>query len=579
MALLAALSLLGASGALVSKAFVAGIPAGAFLSAVYLARRLGFPPAAAWLCGAFYALDPVMLNKLVSGQAAYLIGYAALPLVPATFLAAGGNGFVASGVALGGALGLAAVELQTGLMGLALLAAFAVVGPRSSARRSLLVLVVAAFVLLLIEAPTLVGLFHGTAGIEARDEFHHRLTWLHANALDPLDALRLTGYLTHYDAQSLVDWLPLWIVVSWGILAVVTLGFLRAPAVIWRSALIILPPTFALACGAKIPWLAGPISMLFARLPAMQAFRELYHLMALASLYYAVAFGALAAASARLQRPLRLASGFLLVALLGAYVAPILSGDVSGWLAAAPYDTYLARVFAAENRGTGRVAWFPMDQPLGYVDRGAGVDPMSTTARGSLWQYALAWPLTALDLAARSGDVQTVRAGLQALGVGDAVERDRFFSRVDSFTTASSPFGYVFWKRPRLGSQLGTQTAYGSDLRAYHCGAAAGRVCRVALRDRSPTFLDLGGGGGRRNSRFHVRSSRARRAAVRSVSRPRRCRHRDVAICGRTAGRRPARRERVHGLCRKRRVVVVPAGVCGRTPRSARDWARHLGAA
>src|SRR5579871_5044624 len=112
-ALLAALSVFGANGAFVSKAFVAGIPAGAFLSAVYLARRLGFAPPAAWLCGAFYALDPVMLNKLVSGQAAYLIGYAALPLVPATFLHADRRGLLAAGIALGGALGLAAIELQT----------------------------------------------------------------------------------------------------------------------------------------------------------------------------------------------------------------------------------------------------------------------------------------------------------------------------------------------------------------------------------------------------------------------------------------------------------------------------------
>ncbi len=190
---------------------VFGIPATAFLCATYLARRLGYRPAAAWLCGAFYALDPVMLNKLVSGQAGYLIGYATLPLALGFLVARGDDRRSAVvGVALGGALALAAIELQIGILAVVLLAAFALCAPGGARGRRLAVVAVAAVVLLAIEVPTVVGLWHGTSGIEASQEVPHRLPWLAANTVEPLDAVRLTGYLTHYDVQSLLGWAPLW---------------------------------------------------------------------------------------------------------------------------------------------------------------------------------------------------------------------------------------------------------------------------------------------------------------------------------------------------------------------------------
>ncbi|MEO9097229.1 MAG: hypothetical protein ABI346_03555 [Candidatus Baltobacteraceae bacterium] len=471
--LLALVSLLGVSGSVVSKAVVFGAPAAAFASAMWLGRSLGYRTAATWICGALYALDPVMLNKLISGQAGYLVGYAVLPLVLATLLApqTRRHPFI-GGAALGGILSLATIELQIGIVSVALLLAFALLAPRALVARRLQTVAIAIAVLVVVETPTAVGVWTGVSGIESSDVFRHRVPWLVANSVAPWDALRLIGYLTHYDVQSLLAWTPIWNVAAPLVVIASAAGLLVAPKIVRLSALVTLPLAFALMCGAKIPFLAVLVVGLFERVTPMQIFRELYHLMIVPSLYYALAFGALADWCLRRRSPLGTASTAVLAALVLAYTQPILGGDLSGWLAPAPYDRYLAGAFEAQRSGPGRVAWFPLDQPLGYESRGAGVDPMAVTSRGSLWQYSLSWPLTALDMEARGGDTAAVRNGLRALGVGEAVERDRFYSRFDDYAPAHPP-QRAFWTRPiALGNSLGTRTDYGAAIRGYRIAGA-----------------------------------------------------------------------------------------------------------
>jgi len=470
---LAAISLLGVGGGVVSKAMVFGIPATAFLCATYLARRLGYRPAAAWLCGAFYALDPVMLNKLVSGQAGYLIGYATLPLALGFLVARGDDRRSAVvGVALGGALALAAIELQIGILAVVLLAAFALCAPGGARGRRLAVVAVAAVVLLAIELPTVVGLWHGTSGIEASQEVPHRLPWLAANTVEPLDAVRLTGYLTHYDVQSLLGWAPLWNWVSWLVVAFAIFGLFVAPPVVRRSALCLLP-VFALVCGAKIPFLVPAVTALFEQVTPMQVFRELYHLMIVPSLFYALGIAAAAGFLYDALPRVRYVLAALVVACVGVYVEPMLTGDVTGWLAAAPYDDYLRPAYLATERGAGRVAWFPMDQPLGFDDRGAGVDPMSLTPPGSLWQYSLRWPLTAVDMEAHEGDTEALRDGLRALGVTTAVQRDRFFSRFRDYAPEHPPGSSLWSRRVELAPALGERVDAGDGIAAFRIAGAA----------------------------------------------------------------------------------------------------------
>ncbi len=119
--LLGACGALGLDGRVLSKATVILVPAGSFVALTWLARCCRLPQRAAWVGGAFYALDPVMLNKLVSGQLTYLLGYAVLPLVPAAFIASIGACTSRSrawlgALALGGLLALTAVQVQLGVL-------------------------------------------------------------------------------------------------------------------------------------------------------------------------------------------------------------------------------------------------------------------------------------------------------------------------------------------------------------------------------------------------------------------------------------------------------------------------------
>lgn len=461
---LAAAAMLGLGGAALSKAVVVLVPACAFVTATRLARTCRLPLGAAWLGGAFYALDPVMLNKLVSGQTSYLFGYALLPLVPAAFLASSRGGLLAAGVAVGGLLALVAMQVQLGILAAGLLLLLVIYGPAAGFGRRLALFAIACAVLALVELPTLVWLSHGVGTLERLDQFGHGAAWLVANSLQPLDAVRLIGYLTHYDVTSVFGWMAQWNADSWLVVASAAIGLAALPGPMRGVCFTIVVLTLAFVSGTNTAF--GPaIAWLFVNVPIAQTFRELYHAMALLSLAYALGVASCFAFAGRL-RAASLARA-VLVAVVFIYVAPLLSGDATGWLSAHPVDRYLASAFYDQNRGPGRVVWFPLDQPLAFDGHGAGVDPMAVTERGSLWLYSLTWPLTAVDMAARTGDLSLLRSELRALGVAAAVDRPRMRSRFDAFSADGDVARRVFARPLALGPELGTFHAYAPDLSSY----------------------------------------------------------------------------------------------------------------
>lgn len=463
--LFAAASLVGLGGSALSKAVVVLVPAASFVCAAVLARVCRLPEPTAWLAGAFYALDPVMLNKLVSGQTTYLCGYALLPLVPAAFLTASERDRpIVHALAIGALVGLVAMQVQLGLLAFALLVLLACFTTRAPLRRRASIVAVASVVAVLIETPTLVWLSHGVTGLEALDQFGHGAAWLEANSIAPSDAVRLIGYLAHYDIASTVGWTLEWEIASWIVVAAVAVGLLALRGPIRPVALVLVLMTLPFVSGTNT--LLGPaIAWLFVNVPAVQVFRELYHAMAVVSLAYALAVAACLQLLWRIPR--MRPAGVVLLAAVGAYVSPTLSGDISGWLRAAPIDRYLAPVFHDENRGPGRVVWFPLDQPLAFMGSGAGVDPMAVTDRGSLWLYALTWPLTAVDMLARTADMPRLRSELRALGVAAAVDRSLIRSRYANFSADPSVAHALFARALTFDAALGASRAYGPDLTVY----------------------------------------------------------------------------------------------------------------
>jgi len=471
----------GIGGAALSKAVVLLVPATAFVAAAYLARVCGLTYGAAWVCGAFYALDPVMLNKLVSGQTTYLIGYALLPLVPALYgRACEWENASVGGLAVGGILAMVAMQVQLGVLAVMLLVLVAVFMTTIPLARRAVVGLTAAALLAAIEAPTVAWLGHGVGDVVRLDQFGHGAAWLETNSLHPADAVRLIGYLAEYDVLSVGSWMGVWQPASWAVIGIAALGLvtLRGPM---RPALALAAAVaIVFACGTTTA--VGPaITWIFEHFRSAQMFRELYHVMAIASLAFAIGAGAAFGLAGRLPRGMAVGARVAFLGALAIYVAPMLSGDVSGWLAAVPVDRYLATAFRDENTGDGRVVWFPMDQPLAYDNRGSGVDPMAVTDRGSLWLYSLTWPLSAVDAAARSGDIPLLRSELRALGVASAVTRDRFHSRYRGLPAVADVTERFFDRDLRFDSRLGTVRDEGPGVHAYRVPAPLPAL-RVASR-------------------------------------------------------------------------------------------------
>ncbi len=435
----AAAGLLGINGDGLSHAFVFLVPAAAFFTAWLLARQLSGSNAGAIAAGLLYALSPVMLNKMVSGQASYVVGYCALPLVLWAYERAIVSRSLITSAGFGAALALAGVQLQLGLVG-AFIATIDALIPRRDVplTRRLASLLIGFVVAVLIQLPTVIGIAGGAPGYENVAQFSNSAAYVSMNSVAFPEAVRLMGYLTRYADVAIAQWSWLWNISMFVLLAAVLVGIVASPKRFRAFSCIVLAATFLLVSGAQSPFAPG-ILWLFQHVRYMQVFRELYHLMALVALVYACCL----ALFFRYVRTFRFYVPIYIVvaAALVLVCAPMMSGDASGWMRAFPIRSAYEDALAAQAQGSTRVLWLPMDQPLSFDGHGAGVDPMSVSGRGTLWDYALNWPLTAIDTDIHDGG--DLKSALRALSVGDVVDRKGMESELARFTidgTDTEPF-------------------------------------------------------------------------------------------------------------------------------------------
>lgn len=477
--LLGALGAAGASGDLLSHVFVFCIPALSFLCAFTLARYLTGSYSAALAGGFFYALNPVVLNKLVSGQETYVVGYALLPLVLWSYgRAVEVRRYAVRAVGFGAVLALVGVQIQLGLLAFFIAVLDAAFRHRSvRLARRFAVLAIGAATALVIHAPTVVGVSGGTRGFADRAQFSGVSAYLGMNSIAPLDAVRLLGYLTHYAEQAIAQWSVEWNLAMVIIILAAVIGVATAKGNFRTFAIVAFGLVLALVTGTHSIF-GAQISWLFGHVRYMEVFRELYHLMALPALIYScgVAFFYRFCSTLRRRRALLVTTwcALLMVGL------PMLTGDANGWMRAFPIGQTYADALRAQNSGQTRVLWLPMDQPLSFRGYGAGVDPMSVTSRGSLWDYSLNWPLTAVDTQVRYGD-RALRASLRALGVGDVVKRLGMQSQLARFTSDPIDANRVFSRPIKIPLSASIRYSNSIDYRIRSPRAMLSRVRGIAI--------------------------------------------------------------------------------------------------
>jgi hypothetical protein len=452
----------GMTGAVLSKAVVFLGPALACVCAMVAARALRLSDPAATVCGLVYALSPVALNKLVSGQLTFIFGYALLPLALAAYAdACRRRRWLLGGLGTGAALALAAIQIQLGFIALLLLAFAALTWRYGTARVRFATLAVAAATLALIEAPVIVGLTTNLAPLgQIRAQIRTDPSWITSNSAMPDEALKLAGYIVAYDLHAVAGWYLGWSVAAYAVAALAFAGMLTATGGLRVFSIVAGAVALLIVTGVYSPF-ATAILWVFAHVSFSHAFLELYDVMAALALIYAIGVGA--CWDALRGRFAGWVKGVAVLA-VAAFVAPMLTGNGGGLLQAHPYDGELVPAYALLANQAKRTVWFPMDQPLAFEGRGAGVEPMSETAQGSLWKYSLAWPLTAVDMDARSHDWDGLKRALAALSVGTSVERSAFDSKLYLFLLGAGTHTYLE-PRLRIPPLSGRSTVVGAATR------------------------------------------------------------------------------------------------------------------
>lgn len=461
---------IGIDGGPISKAVVFLVPACSFLSGVYLCRLLTRNTVAAWGGGLLYAMNPVVLNKLASGQLAYLVAYPVLaacvgfayavsrPQAPQNLKRA-----VLQGAALGGILAVVAVQIQLVFLCIIAVAVIVLTGRRSFGQK-LVLLAFAGAVLLVTQSPVIVGVHNGGAGIAGQVGFAPTIEKLRSQSIEISKAIRLTGYITHYQQYAVVDWSELWQKFSWVAIAIAVGGLLFARRSLRIAALGALFLLMLFISGADGP-IAPAMIWLYQHISLMQMFRELYHLMAAVALIYAVGVACAIRAVSRWRwgkAATALIAGIVFV--FGAL--PLASGDAGGWLHAFPLASTYRQAFTALEKGDGRLMWLPMDQPMAFDGIGFGGDPMAgISERGSMPGYSLDWPLNALDYAVRS-NAPEFESLAEALGFSTVAQRSRLRTRLARFTMAPI-LSKHFFRSPFITKSLGKPAEVFGDTTVY----------------------------------------------------------------------------------------------------------------
>jgi hypothetical protein len=485
--LFAALALFGVSSDEIGKGIVFVIPALSFLTMFQASRCLGLSWSSAVVAGGFYALSPLLFNKLVSGQAAYLMGYSVLPLavVACDRVCKQGQQNVVFVAAI---LALAAVEIQIGIIAIVLVAFyFAFLADLKTFECLKKGLSIAGF-LALAEAPVILGLFTQGHDLAHQSQFTENLSWLDANSISPQDAVRFLGYVTGYFDRSVQRLGLVWDVASWMFLSCTAFGIIVMPRRVrlWCG----IPCLLALAFVTGSKSVFGPAMVwLFVHVRAAQVFREFSHLMVIPVIAYALALGNMYEWLE--HRTSNAWPRVIMIGCLATYVFPVISGDLDGWSRAFRIADDLRDSFRRFGSSPYRVAWFPIDQPLSFRGSGAGVDPMGVTPAGSIWAYHLEWPLTALDMEVRNGESNTAERALSMLGAGTAIFRKHFRSELPKYLYPDPRLLRFFPSDPFLQLPVGTKTFEDDATVAYALPNPFPRAFAAERIAYTPARLDV----------------------------------------------------------------------------------------
>lgn len=340
MALMVLVSVVGSQYALALSALTIG-----WLCAFggwRLARSAGAGPVPALASAGFMVFNPWVYNEVVAGHLLMVLAFGCVALLLAEAVKPTPNRHI---LAL---LTFACVEqIQFFLICVVIVGILAM--RRAEFRLALATGVIAV-------SPMVVGVVGEHSSLSA---IPYTLTWQRVQSVDPVRALLLRGYFTHYTAS-----LPAFCVLAqWLVLALVAMGALLA----LRSTLgrILDVSAFAawlLATGTKGP-AAVPYSFLVTHLHMSAVYRELYDLVGLSAIAYAI-LAAVACRAAPFLSWLWAASTFAIAA------SWVIAPPSAYWIP----SSVLPHV-AVSAMPNSRFALIPPFQPLRYHGRGSGIDP------------------------------------------------------------------------------------------------------------------------------------------------------------------------------------------------------------
>ena len=369
--------------------FVAASVVLVVLAGASVARNLGAPWYAAIAVGAFCALNPWVYAKYVAGHIVMVMAYGfALALIaellrdrPRT-----------PQLILWSALAVTQIEFSV------------IIGPLlllwSVWNRRYLPL--AAFAIALL--PIAIGL---AARYQTILTTPYLLPWQVDQSVDLQHGTLMLAY--NYVGAFPTFGVLLWVIVACAIVGAATL---RRPTTV----VIVLAAASCWFFATGTTWLFAPIyRSLVLSVPQSGIFRELYDLIAVVAVGYAIGLSAAAARG-------RIAATVVTVA-CGLLAVPWLLFPVSNYFVPA---SALPKI-ALPADATSRVALFPAFQPLSFEGRGSGVDPDAYAQTGlaqPINQADPAFPVASALVAAERGDQRE----LEALGVANIIARPYFAS-------------------------------------------------------------------------------------------------------------------------------------------------------
>jgi hypothetical protein len=367
---------------------------------IALARRFDKHWTTSLAAAVFATFNPWVYNEVVAGHLSLVLAYAATMLVAAEMSSENPSLYRLTAFVL-----LTMEQLQFFLP-----AGAALVVWTAMRRKSAIPLLVVA----MCSLPIWIGVAFERGYLL---ETPYTTTWQNGASLDPVRALVLSGYFTHYaGALPWISGAAVWCVFA---LALGGAGVAIARSRRAAIAVVIAVVVWALATGTKGP-LAAAYLWLVERVPESAVYRELYDVIAFLAVAYVCAAAALSSRAVA-TRWLWLACGAALFA---------------GWIVAPPArfwvwsrDVPVATIDAARNT---RFALMPPLQPLLFDGRGPGLDPDAVVNGGNVVPIntpQFGFPeSTALVHYALTGDTRW----LAALSVSQIVARPRFETSRDS---------------------------------------------------------------------------------------------------------------------------------------------------